>query len=158
MGEFTEAPLCQAWGGGTNTKGGGAALKVLQRKCPFWWLQSLYGLLLPLFTDGDSEAEEGHPACSSCQLEGVGVGTLYFWGGNKAHLPSALINAGNMITEHLLYACHCSRRQEYSRGSSLVAQWVEDLALSLPWCGFDPWLGNFCMLQVWPEKKKKEYS
>ena len=79
MGEFTEAPLCQAWGGGTNTKGGGAALKVLQRKCPFWWLQSLYGLLLPLFTDGDSEAEEGHPACSSCHLEGVGVPIVTQW-------------------------------------------------------------------------------
>ena len=31
-------------------------------------------------------------------------------------------------------------------GISLVAQQVMDLALSLLWCGFDPWPGNFCML------------
>ena len=31
------------------------------------------------------------------------------------------------------------------RRSSLVAQWVRDPVLSLLWCGFNPWLGNFCM-------------
>ena len=44
--------------------------------------------------------------------------------------------------------------------SSLVAQQVKDLALSLIWHGFDPWLGNLRMLQMWPKnkliKKKKE--
>ena len=44
-------------------------------------------------------------------------------------------------------------------GSSLVAQQVEDLALSPLWLGplmcgrFDPWPGNFCVLQ-WPKRKK----
>ena len=35
-------------------------------------------------------------------------------------------------------------------GSSLVAQWVKDPTLSLPWLcllwhGFEPWPGTFCM-------------
>ena len=29
--------------------------------------------------------------------------------------------------------------------------------LSLLWLGFDAWPGNFCMLQVWPKKKKKKF-
>lgn len=33
-------------------------------------------------------------------------------------------------------------------GSSLVAKWVKDPALSLLWLGFNPWLKNFHMLQV----------
>ena len=33
------------------------------------------------------------------------------------------------------------------QGSSLVAQWVKDLVLSLLWPRFDPWRGNFCMHQ-----------
>ena len=43
--------------------------------------------------------------------------------------------------------------------SSLVVEGVEDLALSLQqlrsllWRGFDPWPGNFHMLQLWPKKK-----
>ena len=46
-----------------------------------------------------------------------------------------------------------------TRGSSLVAQQVKDLALSLlqlrlpPWCGFDPWPGNFCMPKAQPKKE-----
>ena len=42
--------------------------------------------------------------------------------------------------------------------SSLVAQWVKDLVLSLVWLGlllwhrFNPWLWNFCMLWVLPKK------
>ena len=41
-----------------------------------------------------------------------------------------------------------------------MAQWVKDLALSLQqfrlmlW--LDPWLGNFCMLQVQPKGEKKK--
>ena len=34
------------------------------------------------------------------------------------------------------------------KGSSLVAQWVKDLLLSVLWLGFDLWLRNFCMPQV----------
>ena len=36
--------------------------------------------------------------------------------------------------------------------SSLVAQWVKDLTLSLLWWGFDPWLGNFCLPWAQPNK------
>lgn len=36
--------------------------------------------------------------------------------------------------------------------SSLVAQRVEDLVLSLLWHGFDPWPWNFYMLQAWPKQ------
>ena len=42
--------------------------------------------------------------------------------------------------------------------SSLVAQWVKEPALSLPWLwlqlwhGFDPWPRNFCMLWIQPKK------
>ena len=41
-------------------------------------------------------------------------------------------------------------------------QWVKDLALPQLWCrsqmwlGFNHWLGNFQMPQVWPKKKKKK--
>ena len=37
--------------------------------------------------------------------------------------------------------------------SFLVAQRIGGLALSLLWCGFDPWPGNFCMLRAWPKLK-----
>ena len=46
--------------------------------------------------------------------------------------------------------------------SSLVAQQVKDLALSvqhlgsLLWNGFDPWPGNFHMSWMWPPPKKKK--
>ena len=33
---------------------------------------------------------------------------------------------------------------------------VKDLALSLLWCGFDPWPANSCISQAWPEKKFNE--
>ena len=39
--------------------------------------------------------------------------------------------------------------------SSLVVQQVKDLALSLLWCRFSPWDGNFHMLQAWSKSKKK---
>ena len=39
-----------------------------------------------------------------------------------------------------------------------MAQWVKDLVLSLLWCRFDPCPGNFCVLWVQPEKKKKVES
>ena len=43
-----------------------------------------------------------------------------------------------------------------------MVQWVQDLAFSLQqlewllWCRFDPWPGDFYMLQVQPKKKKKK--
>ena len=40
--------------------------------------------------------------------------------------------------------------------SSLVAQWVKDLALSLLWCWFDPWPRKFCKLRVRQKKKRNE--
>ena len=47
-------------------------------------------------------------------------------------------------------------------GVAAVAQWVRDLALpqlwhrlQLPWLRFDPWLGNFHILQIWLKKEKK---
>ena len=33
---------------------------------------------------------------------------------------------------------------------------VKDPALSLLWLGFDPWPGNFCMLQAWPKNTSKK--
>ena len=48
-----------------------------------------------------------------------------------------------------------------SIGSSLTAQWVKDLMLSLLWLRqllwhkFNPWPGNFHMLHVWPQKNKQ---
>ena len=45
-----------------------------------------------------------------------------------------------------------------------MAQHVKDLALSLLWLGsllwrgFDLCLGNFCMLQAWPEKETKTFN
>ena len=54
---------------------------------------------------------------------------------------------------HNIYSC--------SSWSSLVAQWVKDLALSLQWFGlllwpgFDPWPGKFHMLLVQPQTSKQ---
>ena len=47
--------------------------------------------------------------------------------------------------------------------SSLVAQWVKDLALSLLWLGsllwhrFHPWTGKFSMLWAQPEKENTRH-
>ena len=41
-------------------------------------------------------------------------------------------------------------------GTGLIpspAQWVKDLVLLQLWLEFDPWPGNFHMLQVWPKEK-----
>ena len=51
--------------------------------------------------------------------------------------------------------------KERSLGSSLWAQQVKDLALSLLslwlllWYRFYPWPGNFCMLRAQPKNKRK---
>ena len=34
-----------------------------------------------------------------------------------------------------------------------MAQWVKDTALSLLWRRFDPWLRNFCIPLVQPQKE-----
>ena len=53
----------------------------------------------------------------------------------------------------------CGINQKSLLGNSFVVQQIKDLALSLQqlrlllWCGFDPWPGNFYMLQAWPKKK-----
>lgn len=53
----------------------------------------------------------------------------------------------------------CSRgvpnKKKYNPWSSVVVQQVRDLALSLLWWEFDPWLGSFRMLWAQPKKKKK---
>ena len=47
--------------------------------------------------------------------------------------------------------------------SSLVVQQVKDQVLSLqrlwslPWRGFDPWPGNFHMLQAWPKERVRTF-
>ena len=70
-----------------------------------------------------------------------------------------LTHCGHKMTIHkvrkggILYLKH---HQNIVWGSSLVAQWVKELALSLLWLGFDPWLRNFCVLQAWQKKKKKK--
>ena len=38
--------------------------------------------------------------------------------------------------------------------NSFLAPKVRDFALSLLWCRFDTWPGNFQMTEVWPKKKK----
>ena len=43
----------------------------------------------------------------------------------------------------------------FQNRSSLVAQWVKNLALSLLWLGFDPWPRNFHLLKSWPNINKK---
>ena len=62
---------------------------------------------------------------------------------------------------HLLLTLFTSKTNLWS---SLVAQWAKDPVLSLLWLwlllwhGFDPWPGNFCMLQAGPKKKKRTLS
>ena len=34
----------------------------------------------------------------------------------------------------------------------------KDLLLSLLWPGFDPWLGNFCMPQLWQNKQTNKQT
>ena len=58
------------------------------------------------------------------------------------------------MTTMIFHAMAGKSQAEEVRGS-LVAWWVKDPVLSLLWWGFDPWPGNFCMLQPWPKKKKK---
>ena len=40
-------------------------------------------------------------------------------------------------------------------GSSLTAQWVKNLVVSLLWFGFNPWPQNFCTPRAQPKKKRK---
>ena len=43
-----------------------------------------------------------------------------------------------------------THEKKWEHGSSLMAQWVKDPALSLLGCRSDPWCGNFCMLWARP--------
>ena len=57
----------------------------------------------------------------------------------------------------LLYVTDAAiKRKNNKKWSSLVAQQVKDLALSLLWCRFDPWPGNFHMPWAWPKKEKEK--
>ena len=38
-----------------------------------------------------------------------------------------------------------------------MAQWIKNLVLSLLWCGFDPWPGNFCMSRAQSKKFLKGF-
>ena len=64
------------------------------------------------------------------------------------------------VWERILFFFWKERERERER-SSLVAQWVKDLALSqlwlgsLLWCGIVPWPGNFHMPQVWSQTNKQ---
>ena len=51
------------------------------------------------------------------------------------------------VTDHLLL--------RIKPRSSLVAQWIKDLVLSLLWPRFHPWHWNFHMPWSWPEKRRK---
>lgn len=62
----------------------------------------------------------------------------------------------DVLPGELILIQDASGVSEGSPGSSLVVWWVRDLALSLPWPGFNPWPGNFCVMRVWPKKKKKK--
>ena len=75
-----------------------------------------------------------------CDLDPV---LLWLW-----HRPAAAAPIGPLAKE-LAYAAGVALKkivkffQDNARcWSSLVAQWVKDLALSLLWCGFYPWPGN----------------
>ena len=64
-----------------------------------------------------------------------------------------------MAHNNLTYAHYYQNKGFYS---SLVMQWVKDLALSLLWLGsllwrrFDTWPGNFHMPWVQPKKEKRK--
>ena len=66
------------------------------------------------------------------------------------------------VTERGINKPENTKRNKVSPRSSLMAQWVMDLALSLLWLrlllwlGFYPWPGNFYMPQEQPKKKRKK--
>ena len=64
-----------------------------------------------------------------------------------------------MLKNLIFKKCKKKKNSPNRIRSSLVAQQVKDLALSLAlvqlWCKFDPWPGNFCKPQVQQKKKKK---
>ena len=41
-------------------------------------------------------------------------------------------------------------------GEFSVAQWDEDQALSLLWCGFDSWPGNFLVLRAQEKQQQQQ--
>ena len=81
------------------------------------------------------------------------------------HKPAAAAPIGPLVWELPYAACAAlkskKRKKERGKRSSLVAPQVKDLALVLLWLrlllwhGFDPWPGNFQVLQVRPYQKSK---
>ena len=69
----------------------------------------------------------------------------------------------NFYVRWLSGFCYPEENSCFKHKSSMVSQWVKDLALSvlwlgsLLWHGFDSWTGNFHMPQVQPRRKKKEF-
>lgn len=65
------------------------------------------------------------------------------------------------VNSRLLASCLGWTVKNVGLGSSRVAQWVKELALSvqrlrlLPWHRFNRWPRNFRMPRVWLKKKKK---
>ena len=62
-----------------------------------------------------------------------------------------------LVTEEDLEIADMLFFTKYHLKSSLVAQQVKDLTLSLR-CRFDPWSRNFHMLQMQPKRKKVSFE
>ena len=75
--------------------------------------------------------------------------------------PSSVDRKVDLKDVHILISRTCERNFADGIKSRILRKSpsglaVKDLALSLPWHRFDPWPGNFCILQVQPKKKKKK--
>ena len=68
-------------------------------------------------------------------------------------LPTKLVHIHDLSVTMCVFGNYQNRHP----WSSLVVQYVKDLALSLQWLGtllwrgFDPWPGNFRILRAWPK-------
>ena len=84
---------------------------------------------------------------AQCVVRG-GPAPAYMWG-----YPSSFSLSNSSALGPCVSALSLSFRNS---GSSLVAQWVRVLELSLLWLWFDdPWPRNFCMPRAQQKKKKK---
>ena len=61
----------------------------------------------------------------------------------------------NFAVSHEIGKCESYNFVLLFQWCSLVAQQVEDLALSLLWHGFDPWPQNFHIPWLWQKKKRE---
>ena len=82
--------------------------------------------------------------CRSQMQVGSGVAGAVGWAGSCS--SSSTPNLGAFIC--LRFSAKKTKRKR----SSTVAQWGKDRALSLLWCRFDPWPGNFLTPSEWPEE------